>query len=77
MERKCKSCAASVYWLRHLEKGGIAPIDVEPTEKGNISINLEDGTYQSVPKAEREGKTLYTNHFATCPTAALHARKKG
>ncbi len=66
-------CRAHVFWLKHERTGKTAPIDVEPTDRGNIEVNLEAGTYRIVPepeRAERRGSdSLFMNHWVTCPAA--------
>jgi hypothetical protein len=73
----CRSCGASVYWLKHHETGKLAPIDAEPVPDGNIVIEGE--TYKILAKdllalAEGFGDDIprHKNHFATCPNAATH-----
>ena len=77
-ERKqCRSCGAEVYWLRHVHTGKMAPIDAVPNPAGNIVIHLDRGTYENVPKDEREAQRdgLHTNHFQTCPEAKTWAKR--
>jgi hypothetical protein len=52
------------------------PIDSEPHPDGTIELQGE-GLARVVPKHELELiPTLYLSHFASCPQAAAHRRKK-
>ena len=72
----CRSCAKPMYMLAHHKTGNTNPIDAEPSAKGNLRIDLENGTYRNVTKAEPavEGETLYVSHFVTCPDAQRFKR---
>jgi hypothetical protein len=70
----CRSCGASIYWLRHEVTGKAAPIDAVSREGGNVEIDLERGAYRIVPATC--GEPAHTNHFATCPQQAAW-RKTG
>lgn len=74
------SCGAAIFKLRHVRTGNTAPILATPRDhaqataegiaQGNITIDLDKGTYSIVPKAERaKYEALYINHFADCPDA--------
>ena len=65
----CRSCGANIYWLENTRTGKVAPIDAQPSEKGNIAIDLEGMQYDVVPAPSRK-VMLRTNHFMTCPSAA-------
>lgn len=82
MNTRCRSCRAVVNWLVNDVTEKRAPIDVTPTEAGNITINHVAGSYHVLTKkelAERVERAqglfadppepLYTNHFQTCPSA--------
>lgn len=71
---RCRSCRALIYWLRHPVTRKLAPIDYEPSPKGNVALNEADDTYMiltgpSLDDARAEGMALRTNHFVTCPQA--------
>lgn len=62
---------------RHVRTNNPAPIEVQPSDDGNILVT---GTrYEIVPKEEREkvklrGFVLRKNHFATCAYARSFGR---
>lgn len=70
--KRCRSCGAEIYWLKHVRTGKMAPIDAPPNPAGNIVIHLDHGTYENRPADEREAQAdwLHTNHFQTCPSAS-------
>jgi hypothetical protein len=74
MPDECRSCHAAIVRLRHVRTGAKAPINSEPVANGNLTIDLEEGTYAGplhtsllvdIPEGER-----FVSHFATCPDAA-------
>jgi len=72
----CRSCGARIRWV-FTDKGHRMPLDPEPDPTGNIVIR-EDGDAHVItkddvipPQAER-----WISHFATCPEAARHRRRK-
>jgi hypothetical protein len=72
--RKCRSCPAMVIDLIHERTGKRAPIEVEYSAKGNIEIDLLEGTYrvvagQALERARASGRELRLNHFASCGAA--------
>lgn len=68
---KCRSCPALVVWAAHRRTGKPAPLDAEPTNKGNCVLD-GDGKYHVLGKLEERqaavlnGVELRTNHFQTC-----------
>jgi hypothetical protein len=76
---KCEKCGAQIMNPRHVGTNRPAPIEVQPSDDGNILVT---GTkYEIVPKDEREkvklrGFVLRKNHFATCDYARSFAKKK-
>lgn len=76
---KCEKCGAQIMNARHVRTNNPAPIEVQPSEDGNILVT---GTkYEIVAKDERErvksrGYVLRKNHFATCAYARSFARPK-
>jgi len=76
----CESCRAPIMMCRYVKPPhNKAPIEVQPSEDGNILVT---GTsYEIVPAAERErvkarGFVLRKNHFASCTHARQFAKKK-
>lgn len=69
--RPCHSCGVLVYDLIHERTRRSAPIEVEAATDGNISIDLEAGTYRVVgPDMQRRIEVgRHLNHFAVCPAA--------
>lgn len=73
----CQRCHARVVMARHVRTKKPAPIEVEPSDDGNISITGDE--YEVVPEAERaiykqRGFPLRKNHFATCEFAKSFAK---
>ena len=61
---KCKSCGAGIIWAE-TPKGSRMPMDAEPVTSG---FTIEKGKLVRVH--------LYESHFATCPNADKHRRKR-
>jgi hypothetical protein len=67
----CRSCKAPIRWARMIGSGKPNPLDVDPSDQGNVVIH-EDGRAEAlnreqVAEARAAGATLYLSHFATCP----------
>jgi hypothetical protein len=75
---ECDSCQASVIWT--ITTNAVAmPVDYEPSDGANIALEWRAGKVMSrvVKTALAFGRTdLRTSHFATCPNAAQHRRKR-
>ena len=78
--KKCRnqSCNVQVRQLRNKTTGKFAPIEVEPSDDGNVSVTGD--IYEIVPVDERalhllRGFKLYKNHFATCAFARSFAKR--
>lgn len=68
----CQRCRAAIIMVRHVVSGKPAPIEVRPSDDGNILVTGD--TYEVVPREERtkvqaRGFVLRKNHFATCAFA--------
>lgn len=78
---RCSSCGAAILWTTTLD-GRRMPVDLRPSSQGTVAIEQEeanDGPFwesQVIRAGEREGRVLRTSHFATCPDAARHRRKR-
>ena len=80
---KCRSCPAYVQFAlqRHNPNAKPNPLDVEPSEKGNLLLDTETMTYEILSGEELERARamphikLYTSHFATCERPHQHRRK--
>lgn len=74
LHSKCKSCGAKIIWIQTRRNKWI-PVDYEPVfaKGGEKNVFRNDGKmYRSAP----EGAEVYITHFATCPNAKEHRRKK-
>jgi hypothetical protein len=73
----CSSCKAPVRWAV-FGSGKPCPLDPTPDpDKGNIVIlNSERPPLCIVIARKLPGDVLYTSHFATCPNAAAHRKRK-
>ena len=67
---RCSTCSAPVIWARTL-KGSRNIFDAEPVDDGEWSII--DGI---AIHARRDGMPTYRPHWATCPQADQHRKKK-
>ena len=74
----CRSCNAPIYWLKHHETGKLAPICAEPSENGNLIVDLDAGTYAVSPKNlyVQDDRRRHLNHFADCPNASTHHKRR-
>jgi hypothetical protein len=88
---KCKSCGAPVEWVL-TEKGKWMPVDFQRALTGNILLSQRavgqpaTAIYQSAEEietlkrqAQARGEAwqgLFVSHFATCPSAAKHRKRK-
>lgn len=68
---RCASCRAPIRWFT-TPTGNQIPIDESPVLGGNVE--MEDGIV-TIVKPEPE-VLRHITHFATCPNAARHRRKK-
>lgn len=78
----CRSCKAPVRWAV-TDSGTAIPLDAEPVDGGNIRLagaRVPGGTPRAVivPDARRAefAGELYVAHFATCPDAGQHRRRR-
>jgi hypothetical protein len=76
----CGSCDAPITWAM-LPSGKLMPLDATPVPDGNIAARrLDNGDLHArvlkngdeLADGERRG----TSHFATCPNAAAHRRRR-
>ena len=78
---RCSKCDAEIEFFRHFESGKSNPVDVLPSEKGNLVLDRPGNRYrvataEEIEVARRDGKNLYISHFVTCPNAGEFRRKK-
>jgi hypothetical protein len=77
---QCRTCRALIVW-GITEKGRRIPLDAKPHPDGNIYL-YHDVAYvlpvngRSLAEHREMGTPLYVSHFATCPNAAKHRRKR-
>lgn len=71
----CHDCGRPVLWLKHVTTGNKAPIDPNPSVQGNVTINLELGTYAVHGRPGLVPGPKYTSHMQTCPYAGRYAKK--
>lgn len=71
-----KTCGAEIVWTT-TERGRAMPVDLDPTNGGDVEVYLEGGELHSrVVRGATPGDYLRTSHFATCPGAGAF-RKRG
>lgn len=68
-----------MYWAE-TNAGKRCPLDPEPVVGGNVEIG-DDGIARAIGKSEAavrasNGDKLYKSHFATCPNAGQHRKRK-
>lgn len=74
---KCKSCGANITWKMTVNSMRI-PLDAEPCDDGNIVVSGIMAvmlTKEMMAPGVIEG-LRYKSHFATCPKAKQHRRRK-
>lgn len=74
VHNRCKSCRAQLRFVKS-EHGSTMPFDAEPVLVGG-AYEIRDGVAFFVPKDKRDGKPLFTPHFATCPNADAHRKSR-
>lgn len=67
----CRSCGRQIYMLRNEKTGRFMPIESQPDEEGNITIDVPARTFRILKGRENvefDGPR-YVSHFATCRQA--------
>ena len=80
---KCKSCGAEIDWIV-MKSGRRMPVDPEPVHfsidkinhSGDITLITADGMAVTGFKDMSSRLIGYLSHFATCPNADKHRRRK-
>lgn len=82
---KCKSCGADIVWIT-TESGRKMPLDaaevpVVPNQRGEtVAVTLDGQIFRGWPCADSYEAERYVlariSHFATCPDADKHRRRK-
>lgn len=83
---RCRSCFAEIEWVKSAKTESTIPLDATPTKDGNIIVRNERAhVYKDAATAFASLGTLQkyewplrqrTSHFATCPNADKHRKKK-
>lgn len=76
VKSKCRSCREPIYWVA-TDSGKRMPIDVEPTETGNLLLAVAESPprVSVVSQSGRlAGSLFYVSHFSTCRFARQHRR---
>jgi hypothetical protein len=82
-QQRCRSCNALIIWAE-TPAGRRMPLDDTPSANGNILLGLRHEreplalyqTEQQLEPLRARGELLYTSHFASCPFAATHRRRR-
>lgn len=79
MRSHCSTCERPLLWAWS-EHGKRIPIDPEPTTDGNIVLRRiatgADSVAHVLGRDEETDEERYTSHFATCPQADTHRRRR-
>lgn len=80
----CRSCRAAIIFVP-TKSGKRMPIDPEPYDDGNVVLRVPAGMMGSGEKvahlladteAPLEGELRFRSHFASCPNAKRHRRRR-
>ena len=72
----CKSCKAPIYWAVTVNAKTM-PVDAEPSADGTIGLEFLTGCVKARVFVHPNGSgKLHLSHFATCPDAGSHRRKR-
>jgi hypothetical protein len=76
---RCRTCTREIVWAL-TEHGKPIPLDPEPRADGNITLHVLGGVDQRVAHVLVDGEVAdgptYVSHFATCPDAETHRRRR-
>ena len=73
---RCKSCNAVVIWCV-TTTGKSMPVDQRQSPHGNLVLEYQPATGDTLARYVPPGEGTHTSHFATCPQAAEHRRRQG
>lgn len=88
MPSTCRSCGQPILWTRVQPNGKAHPVDPGPVSVDRLRdaygllVLADDPTVQAVvvthdqPIGAMPAGTLYRSHFATCPNASMHRRRR-
>lgn len=74
---KCRSCKASIYW-GVTKSGANMPVDVKMVKEGTrfeMDESVNPPHLRTIKNADLD-QPGHASHFATCPNANQHRRKK-
>lgn len=82
----CESCGADILWT-YTETGKRMPVDAHPVAGGNLIVTTGQGERADLLRASVVGSTIdltnpydtgvrHLSHFATCPNANQHRKRK-
>jgi hypothetical protein len=74
-DNACRSCHASLRWVRSAASHNSLPLNADPDPRGNIVVDYsaaEECELATVlkkgdPRRDDPKVTKYLNHFVTCP----------
>lgn len=79
---KCRSCGADIIWIK-MASGKMMPCDAVPIRyrlnfaSGELTLVTPDGKIARGDADPVSGERVgYQSHFATCPCAGQHRRRK-
>lgn len=74
----CSSCGAEINWVPSAANGVSMPLDAAPCPDGNVVINGGKAHVlnRNLFAGEAPETPRYKSHFATCPNAAKHRKRK-
>lgn len=70
----CATCKAEIRWVK-TQRGAAMPLDVDPADDGRFVVL--DGVAVVCDPLFHPREPRYRSHFASCPQAAQHRRKRG
>jgi hypothetical protein len=74
VSQKCRSCGAAIQWAI-TEAGKKMPLDYVPDPNGRV-VFVDRERVRVLGAEELTTAQRYTSHFATCPHAGEHRRRR-
>ena len=67
----CRSCGAPILWVVSAASGKAMPVDADPVEDGNVTLDGLTATVHPAGQGDLLGDAgpRYRSHFATCKDA--------
>lgn len=69
----CGSCGAQILWVE-TSTGKWVPLDPDMVPDGNVEVY--DGVAVVIANSSVGSRDRYKSHFATCPNAGQHRKRK-